>query len=121
MSHHDHVMGGSVINILSSILLFGLMLIAIWNKWLKNILLRDKSLRMEQAKNPFYTTISVEGMTCNHCKSTVENNIHAIQGVEEVTVDLQSGEVRIGGNGVNIEKVAARVKELGYQYKGTIK
>lgn len=75
---------------------------------------------MERVKNPFYTTIAVAGMTCNHCKATVENNISAMEGVEEVNVDLQTGEVQIGGNGVNIEKVAKRVQELGYQYKGTI-
>lgn len=120
MSHHEHVMGGSIINVLSTILLFGLILLAIWNKWLKNKVLTNKSLKMEQAKNPFYTTISVEGMTCNHCRMTVENNISALEGVEEVKVDLQSGNVEIGGNGINIEKIAARVKELGYQYKGII-
>jgi len=121
MGSHEHVMGGSLINALSTIFLFGLILVAIWNKWLKNRLLYNKSKIMEQVKNPFYTTISIEGMTCNHCRTTVENSISAIEGVEEVTVDLQSGEVKIGGNGVNIEKVATRVKELGYQYKGTVK
>ncbi|MFA5815563.1 MAG: permease [Bacteroidales bacterium] len=120
MGSHEHMMAGTWVNALSTIFLFGLILVAIWNKWLKNILLPKKAIKMEQARNPFYTTISVEGMTCNHCRSTVENSISAIEGVEEVTVDLQSGEVKIGGNGVNIEKVAARVKELGYQFKGTI-
>jgi uncharacterized membrane protein YraQ (UPF0718 family)/copper chaperone CopZ len=118
MSHHAHEMGGSLISTLSSIFLFALILLAVWNKWLKNIILRKNHTMTEEVKNPFYTTISVEGMTCNHCRTTVENNIQAIEGVEEVTVDLQSGDVRIGGKGVNLEKVAARVKELGYQYKG---
>lgn len=121
MGSHEHVMGGSWINALSTLLLFGLILVAIWNKWLKNKLISKKSIKMEEAMNPFYTTISVEGMTCNHCRSTVENNISAIEGVKEVTADLQTGEVRIGGIGVNIEKVAARVKELGYQFRGTVK
>jgi uncharacterized membrane protein YraQ (UPF0718 family)/copper chaperone CopZ len=119
MSHHAHEMGGSLITLLSTILLFALILLAVWNKWLKNILFHKKSEKMEEVKNPFYTTISVAGMTCNHCKATVENNIQAMEGVEEVSVDLQSGDVRIGGNGVNIDKVANRVRELGYQYKGT--
>jgi len=120
MGSHDHNMGGNWINTVSAIFLSGLVLLAIWNKWLKNIVLPNKSKNMEQAKNPFYTTISVEGMTCNHCKATVENNVSAIEGVEEVNVDLQSGEVRIGGTGVNLEKVASRIKELGYGFKGTI-
>ncbi|MCX6223793.1 MAG: permease [Bacteroidia bacterium] len=121
MGNHEHMMGGNWVNTVSTILLSGFILVAIWNKWLKNKVLLKKSVDMEHAKNPFYTTISVEGMTCNHCRATVENNLSAMEGIEEVTADLQSGEVRIGGNGVNIEKVAARVKELGYQYKGTLK
>lgn len=120
MGNHEHVMGGNWINTASTILLSGLIVVAIWNKWLKNIVLPKKSNDMEQAKNPFYTTIHVEGMTCNHCRATVENNISALENVEEVAVDLQTGEVRIGGNGVNMEKVATRVKELGYQFKGII-
>ncbi len=118
MGSHEHVMGGNWVNAVSTIFLSGLILVAIWNKWLKNRVLPNKSMKMEQAMNPFYTTISVEGMTCNHCRMTVENNISAIEGVEEVTVDLQSGKVKIGGNGVNMEKVAKRVKELGYQISG---
>lgn len=121
MSHHEHMMAGSLVNTLSTILLFGLMILAIWNKWLKHIFLPKKSIVMEQAKNPFYTTISVQGMTCTHCKATVENNIGALEGVEEVTADLQTGEVLIGGDKINLEKVAARVNELGYLYKGTVK
>jgi uncharacterized protein len=121
MGNHEHVMAGSWLNALSTILLFSLIVVAIWNKWLKNIILPKNKTDMEEAKDPFYTTISVEGMTCNHCRTTVENNISAIEGVEQVTVDLQSGEVKIGGNGVNIDKVAARVKELGYQFKGTVR
>ncbi|TSA34792.1 MAG: heavy metal-associated domain-containing protein [Porphyromonadaceae bacterium] len=120
MESHEHLMGGTWVNALSTLFLFGLILVAIWNKWLKKLLLLNKSITMEQVKNPYFTTISVEGMTCNHCRTTVENNISAIKGVEEVTVDLQSGKVKIGGNDVNIDKIAARVKELGYQYKGTI-
>jgi uncharacterized protein len=120
MGSHDHTMGGSLINILSSIFLALLVISAILHKWMKNRVLHHNHNVMEKEINPFYTTISVEGMTCNHCRATVENNISAIDGVEEVTVDLQSGEVRIGGNGVNIDKVATRVKELGYQYKGTV-
>lgn len=120
MSHHEHAMGGSLLNILSTLLLSGLILIAIWNKWLKNIIIQKNHISMEASENPFYTTISIEGMTCNHCRMTVENNISAMEGVEEVSVDLQSGEVRIGGNDINIQKIALRVKELGYHYKGTV-
>jgi uncharacterized membrane protein YraQ (UPF0718 family) len=118
MMHHEHQMGGNWINLVSTIFLAGLILIAIWNKWLKHIFI--KSNEMEQAANPYYTMISVEGMTCNHCRSTVERNLATIEGVEEVEADLQTGHVKIGGNGINLEKIATMVKELGYHFKGKI-
>lgn len=34
------------------------------------------------------TTITVSGMTCNHCVSSVSEEIEAIEGVEKVDVDL---------------------------------
>jgi copper chaperone CopZ len=120
MAMHNHEMGGGWINIASTIFLAIIVVAAIWKKWLKRLFLPEKSKMKEQTKDPYYTTISVGGMTCNHCRTTVENNISAIKGVKEVAVDLQTGEVVIGGKDVNLEKVAIRVKELGYQYKGTV-
>ncbi len=120
MSHHDHSMGGGIVNMLSSVFLLAIVLVAIWNKWLKNIVLKNKSKDMEQVENPFYTTISVEGMTCNHCRMTVEKNISGMEGVEEVEVDLPTGHVKIGGTGINVDNIAAKLKELGYTYKGKL-
>ena len=120
MNHHNHEMGGNWVNLASTILLGALILLAVWNKWLKNSKLFKRNITMEEAKNPFYTTIAVEGMTCNHCRMTVQNNISALEGVEEVDVDLQTGHVKIGGSAIDLGKVANRVKELGYQYKGEL-
>ena len=39
------------------------------------------------------TTISVSGMTCGHCVSAVSEELEALEGVEEVTVDLNAGGV----------------------------
>jgi len=39
------------------------------------------------------TTISVSGMTCGHCVSAVSEELEALEGVEEVSVDLNAGGV----------------------------
>jgi copper chaperone CopZ len=75
---------------------------------------------MSTTENPYFTTFSVGGMTCNHCKATVEKNISAIEGVDEVTVDLSTGNVKVGGSHIDIDRIVVRVKELGYEYKGKI-
>lgn len=36
------------------------------------------------------TTIKVEGMTCGHCKESVERALEALPGVDSATVDLDA-------------------------------
>jgi uncharacterized membrane protein YraQ (UPF0718 family)/copper chaperone CopZ len=120
MAHHAHHAGGGIINLISAILLFAMIAFAIWNKWLKDKILPKKINTMTEVNNPLYTVISVGGMTCNHCKATVEKNLASIEGIDTVIADIQSGEVKISGSQVNIEKVTARVGELGYEFKGLV-
>ena len=39
------------------------------------------------------TTVSVSGMTCGHCVSSVSEELEALAGVEQVDVDLNAGGV----------------------------
>ncbi|HSP03576.1 MAG TPA: copper ion binding protein [Acidimicrobiales bacterium] len=41
------------------------------------------------------STITVAGMTCGHCVSSVKEQIGKIDGVESVDVDLASGVVTV--------------------------
>jgi uncharacterized membrane protein YraQ (UPF0718 family)/copper chaperone CopZ len=62
--------------------------------------------------------VNVKGMTCNHCKANVERNVGQIEGIENVIVDLESGEVRISGDTVDLTKVKDTVESIGYEYEG---
>jgi len=62
--------------------------------------------------------IIVKGMTCNHCKATVENNVSALEGVEATRADLSSETVSIQGENIDLEKVKERIESLGYRYEG---
>jgi Cu2+-exporting ATPase len=37
-------------------------------------------------------TYPIEGMSCNGCRTYVENTLNKIEGVKTATVDLQKGE-----------------------------
>ena len=38
------------------------------------------------------TTFKISGMTCNGCRSTVENKLRSLDGIDNVQVDLTNGE-----------------------------
>lgn len=66
------------------------------------------------------TKIKVEGMTCNHCKMNVEKGIEKIEGVKEVSANINNGEVLIEGEKYDLEKIQKEVNDLGYTFAGKI-
>jgi len=62
---------------------------------------------------------AVSGMTCGHCASAVTEEISKIDGVHDVRVDLDSGQVTVLGAHRPAEaEVAAAVDEAGYELQG---
>jgi copper chaperone len=59
------------------------------------------------------TELKVEGMTCNHCKASVEKALKRVTGVENAEVNLQEGKAKVYGN-VPLEQLVAAVQEEGY-------
>ena len=61
------------------------------------------------------TTFAVTGMTCDHCRRAVTQEISAVEGVESVAVDLASGTVTVATDRpVDRADIAAAVDEAGY-------
>ena len=61
------------------------------------------------------TTFTVTGMTCDHCRRAVTQEISAVAGVESVTVDLATGTVTVATTSpVDRADIAAAVDEAGY-------
>ncbi|MBG0918401.1 copper chaperone CopZ [Exiguobacterium profundum] len=64
------------------------------------------------------TTLTVEGMTCNHCKAAVEGALNELNGVESATVSLQEHRVDvIHQDSVSLETMVEAVEEQGYDVK----
>ena len=62
------------------------------------------------------TTWTVTGMTCGHCVASVTEEVSEIPGVEDVTVELESGAVTVtSAEPVDEASVRAAVEEAGYQ------
>jgi uncharacterized protein len=60
------------------------------------------------------TVLAVGGMTCNHCRASVERALREQPGVEEVDVDLQRGLATVRGSGLDAQGLAQAVTRLGY-------
>lgn len=65
-------------------------------------------------------TVKVSGMTCNHCKANVENNLTTIEGIDNIEIDLESGKVKMTGEDINLNEVKDKVESIGYQYEGEV-
>ena len=61
-----------------------------------------------------HTTYLVAGMTCEHCRVAVTEEVTQVAGVASVEVDLDSKLVRVAGAGVDRGAVIAAIDEAGY-------
>jgi copper chaperone len=60
-------------------------------------------------------TYTVSGMTCGHCVASVTEEVSAIAGVTNVSVDLESGLVTVDSTEpVEADTFRAAIEEAGY-------
>ena len=65
------------------------------------------------------STYTVKGMTCEHCVSSVTEEVGGLAGVSGVDVDLPSGRVTVSSDQpVDDAAVRAAVAEAGYEVVG---
>jgi copper ion binding protein len=62
------------------------------------------------------STYKVTGMTCGHCVSAVSTEVAKIDGVTNVDVRLEAGEVDVTSDtGLDATAVQAAVEEAGFE------
>ncbi|MEC7731020.1 MAG: heavy metal-associated domain-containing protein, partial [Candidatus Neomarinimicrobiota bacterium] len=59
-------------------------------------------------------SIGVDGMTCSHCKESVESAVYSFKGVENASVNLLTGKVIVLGNGLNESAIREKIKSKGF-------
>lgn len=60
------------------------------------------------------TELTIEGMTCGHCRKAVTTALEEVEGVTAVEVDLERGRARVTGN-AELEHLVAAVENEGYR------
>ena len=64
------------------------------------------------------TTITVDGMTCGHCVSSVQSEVGKLDGVTDVSVDLESGQVTVvAETSPDADALREAVEEAGFEVR----
>ena len=61
--------------------------------------------------------IIVDGMTCSHCKESVESAIYSFSGVASASVDLLTGNVIVVGSGLDEAALKEKITAKGFSTK----
>ncbi|KAJ9589441.1 hypothetical protein L9F63_017344, partial [Diploptera punctata] len=62
--------------------------------------------------------LSVQGMTCTSCTTTIESNISQLEGVEKLAVSLEKGEVYITfqqQSRISPWMIAEKISDMGFE------
>ena len=60
------------------------------------------------------TTYTVPGISCGHCKSAIETEVGALDGIESVVVDIDTKQVAVVGSASD-DAIRAAIVEAGYE------
>ena len=60
-------------------------------------------------------TYIVPGMSCEHCRTAITDEVSQVTGVDQVDVDLETKRVTVSGTGVEDAQVRAAIDEAGYE------
>jgi copper chaperone len=61
------------------------------------------------------TSYTVPAMHCGHCERAVKEEVSAVAGVDDVTVDLETKIVTVTGSALDDRAVRADIQEAGYE------
>lgn len=101
-----------------------LLVLLIMNGYLIKLISNKKERKNDQEKaNSMKANIlnyRVEGMTCDHCKATVEKGLKDLQGVSEVIADRANNQVTVQAESVSDDQIKEAVEKLGYKFAGKL-
>ena len=60
--------------------------------------------------------LKVKGMSCQHCVVSVTRALNQLEGIQNVQVDLQKGEVRFDNTkALALNRIEKAIEEAGYE------
>jgi copper chaperone len=64
-----------------------------------------------------HKNIIVEGMTCEHCVETVTKAVNSLDGISQVSVDLDKKQVTVDfdDNRTDMDAISSKIIEVGFE------
>ena len=62
-------------------------------------------------------TLAIEGMSCNHCVSSVNNALASTEGVSVESVEIGKAEITYNPEQVTHDQLVAAVEDIGFTVK----
>ncbi|MDE5417695.1 SO_0444 family Cu/Zn efflux transporter [Labilibaculum sp. DW002] len=62
--------------------------------------------------------VLVNGMSCNHCKNSVEKHIGALSNITKAEVNLEQKNLHLQGKSIDIEIIKKEIESLGFEFGG---
>ena len=77
----------------------------------------NSNIEISESYNSNHTEsldLVVNGMTCSHCKESVESSIKSIYSNAETFIDLSSGKVQIKGLNLDEHAIIEKIEGRGF-------
>ena len=113
---HHHMHGLTFWHRLSGAVLIAMLGFSYWK-------MSHSSNSLSDGKKPAYreselATLTIQGMTCSHCRESAIEALKSLPFASRVDVDLKSGQALIGGTDIDSEAVSRKLASLGFTSKG---
>lgn len=105
---HSHWMLPGYVNDVAAVLLLAVLGYALFRSYAKKPVKQLPETQLETL------TLSIKGMTCNHCVANVKRALEECPGVESALVDLKSGRAVVVGEGYDRNYLGESVSRIGY-------
>jgi copper chaperone len=60
-------------------------------------------------------SLTIKGMSCQHCVKSVTAALEKVEGVSQVSVDLEAAQATFENSGAKREDIKAAIKKIGFE------
>lgn len=69
---------------------------------------------MNKTRDENMDSLTIKGMSCEHCVGSVRKALEKIEGLSNISVDLGAAKATFENNGANREDIQAAIKKIGF-------